>query len=324
MLLIEALEQGLVPELGKPEKIITTFISKLFIYSEQVFKVYKHEPFFFADLSAFKDRKGFFAEDFFWNNTAAPEIYQHLWGVKEQNGTFVLVPAGMGEDFMIEMRRIDDSKTLTKLLLAGKLSEEDAALFIDSLVDILRVLTRERRNELDHLFKKGLLQIMRDEMTSYHSWLEEGQSPIDKKEIASFIELLQRAVENIPYFTEMPEKLLSVTIDNNSSNVLILEGKPSYIDIMPPLEIWRVVDEYSTIARTVADMEVLGGQKLGNAAREAYRKYGRAVPQAAQLAYEIRGAGIQWTYRHQLGEHDVAERFGNYTKTKMKELEALL
>ena len=324
MLLTEALEQGLVKEVGMPDRRIPTVISDLFVCGDKVFKRYKHELFFFADLLKFESRKEFFFEDFFWNNTAAPEIYRHLWGIEEKDGEYSLVPPTMGKDFLIEMSRIDDSQLLTKLLLDGKLTEKQVVLFIDALIDVLRILTAERKGHLAHLFNKGLPQIMCEDIQTFNTWMRERETHIKKEDSDALIAILEKALAQEPYFTEATRGLLSAAIDNNSDNLLLLNHKPSFIDIMPPMEIWRVVDEYATIARTIVDIEVLGESKLGEVARERYKKYNRDIPPRAKLVHELRGAGIQWSYRHALGQHDIAERFGNYTKAKMEELEALL
>ncbi len=322
--LLEALKTGTVAEYGMPERAITTVISQLFIYKEKVVKVYKKEPFFFADLSNAVSRKEFVFEDFFWNNTAAPEIYRHLWGVVEKGGSLTLVPATQGEDFIIEMSRIDDSKTLTKLLSNASLRPELTAQFVDALVDILGVLTKERSAQLKHLFDKGLYAIMQEDIKSLRSWLYDSSEHIPKQTTDEIIEVLLRAFEKEPYFTSIDTLQLSAAIDNNSDNMLLVDGRPSFIDIMPPMDIWRVVDEYATISRLFVDIEVLGNKKLGDVARAAYAKYQRDIPPVACLMHELRAACIQWPYRYMLKQDDVAKKFGEYAQKKMAELETAL
>ena len=258
----EALENGST-EYGKPERVVITFVSKLFFFGEKVFKVYKHEDFFFADLLSFETRKEFYREDFFYNNTAAPEIYLHLWGIKEVEGSFTFVPPTFGEDFTIEMSTIDDSQTLTHLLIAERLNSEDPTLLVDALIDTLTTLTRERRTQLEHLFSKGLYQIMREDIESLHTWMYGAQPHISKEQTDSLSALLLEAIEKESYFKNASIDSLTVAIDNNSDNLLLLNGKPSFIDIMPPMVIWRVADQYATISRTIVDCEILGNTKLG-------------------------------------------------------------
>lgn len=313
-----------MPELGKPDKMMATHVSKLFIFGERVFKVYNHEQYFFADLLTFESRKEFCSEDFFWNNMAAPEIYLHFLGVQERDGTFALVPPNMGEDFVIEMSKIDDSQTLTKLLLNNQLNKDNAASFIDALVDTLAVLTKERKNQLASLFEKGLYSIMQENTKSLHDWMLGVPDRVPKEDSDAVAAILSKGLEKEPYFKTIANTDLSAAIDNNCDNLLLLNGKPSFIDIMPPMVVWRVVDEYATISRAIVDIEVLGTEELGDAARAAYAKYQRDIPTTARLMHELRAACIQWPYRYMLKQDEVAAKFGEYAKKKMAELQALL
>jgi aminoglycoside phosphotransferase family enzyme len=230
----------------------------------------------------------------------------------------------MGEDFVIEMSKIDDTKTLTKLLINSELTKDHAEAFIETTIDILAVLTKERREQLSHLFDKSLAEIMRENIQSLHTWML-GQAPkVPKEDSDNIFELLSKALENEPYFTNIETNGLSVAIDSNCDNLILLNGKPSFIDIMPPMIVWRVVDEYMTVSRLIVDIEALGSKELGDATRAAYAKYQRNLPPIARLAHELRAAGIQWPYRYMLKQDDLAEKFGQYTRAKMAELRALL
>lgn len=319
----EALEGGKT-QFGVPENIITTLVSKIFIFENTVLKVYKHETFFFADLHSYESRKIFYGEDFFYNNTAAPEIYTHLWGVQERDGVFSFVPFSAGEDFVIEMSRIDDSKTFTKLLINNQLTKSDIEGFVEALVATVRTLTRERRDQLDFLFHKGLLEIMRENTKSLHDWMLSQAPRVPKDDCDTVYELLTRVLESEVYFKDIQPTELSCAIDNNCDNLILLNGKPSFIDIMPPMVVWRVVDEYATVSRLIVDVEALAGPELGEVARATYARYGDVLPPAVRLMHEIRAAGIQWPYRYMLGQDAVAERFGVYTKKKIEELRGLL
>jgi aminoglycoside phosphotransferase family enzyme len=323
MRFVEALEAG-TTEFGVPDRVITTFVSKLFIFGDRVLKIYKHDTYFFADLLNFESRREFFTEDFFYNNTAAPEIYLHLWGVKKTGGVFSLVPPSLGVDFVIEMSKIDDTQTLTKLLLTKKLSENHVVAFIDSLVDTLKTLTRERREKMNDLYEKGLLDIMRENTKSLEDWMHTQESKVQREDTAMVYSTLSKALERELYFKNIHIDELSAAIDNNSDNLILLNGKPSFIDIMPPMVVWRVVDEYATVARLIVDIEVLGTKELGDCARAAYAKYRRKIPLVVTLMHEIRAAAIQWPYRYMLGQDDIAERFASYTRKKETELRALL
>lgn len=317
----EALEQGKT-EFGTPDRVVKTRISCIFIFGEKVLKVYNHETTFFADLLNFEPRKAFYIEDFFYNNTAAPEIYLHLWGVQERDSAFTLVPPSAGEDFVIEMSKIDDSQTFTKLLNENKLSKEQIEAFVVSLVDTLATLTRERKEQLAPLYEQGLLSIMQGNAQSLHDWMI--SVPEVPKEMSDKVyTLLSKGLTEEAYFSDKGTPLCAA-IDNNCDNLILLNGHPSFIDIMPPMVVWRLVDEYATLSRLIVDAEVLGGKDLGDAARAAYAKYQRSIPERVRVMHELRAASIQWPYRYMLKQEDLAQKFGVYAEAKIKELEQLL
>lgn len=320
MPLTEVFESGRVDGLGLPERVITAHLSKLYVFGTRIFKVYKHETYFFADLTNAGARKKFIAEDFWWNNAAAPEIYQHLWGIEAQENSFALVPHSEGQDLAIEMLVIDDSRTLTKLLLAGEYTPAYASECIRSLVDVLRELTRTQRPLLPALFKKHLSVIMKEDIGNLHEWMSHTKE-IGHNETERFATALYGAIESEPYFVDASPEAYSAAIDANSDNLIVLNEKPSMIDILPPRESWRVVDEYATVARPIVDMEVHGAGEAARAAREAYVALASPLPERACIVHEARAAGIQWAYRYMLKQPELAEKYATHAMKLAGQLE---
>lgn len=322
MKLIEALEKGQMEEFGTPDKVIETAISKLFFFGDKVVKVYKHGKYFFANLDDLEPRRKFFQDDFFWNHTSSPEIYKELSGVR--NGTFEKVSVSEGDDFIILMNKIDGSATFTKLLAENKLSLEDTRQMSIELIELLRVLTDKKLKDFRHLTGMGWRQLWKEDTTdSLRPWLDMVNEHIPKAEAGRVMNTLEDASVKEKYFTNYDENLFAVVIDNNCDNLLFLDGKPSFIDIMPPKEGWRIADEFSTVVRTAVDAYVIGGSKHGNAVYETYRKYRADAPENVKLIYEVRAALIQWPYRHMLGQHDLAEKFKDYVLPKIEQLKTL-
>ena len=136
MNLIQAFEENLVEDFNtfSPDKVIETIVSKIFFYGDKVYKIYKYEKFFFGDFSNQDFRKKFYEEDFYWNNTMAPHVYSALWGVKKNFNKYKLTDLSGAEDFFIEMKKFNDDKNLTNLLLKKKISD-------DNLVKIVLEMT---------------------------------------------------------------------------------------------------------------------------------------------------------------------------------------
>jgi aminoglycoside phosphotransferase family enzyme len=314
MLLIEALEKGEFKPYGKPDRVMDMLLSKVFFFGDKAIKVYKHTKAFYGDLSNPSFRKGFYEEDFFWNHAMSPDIYLRLTYVNQ----------GGIEDFYIEMKKIDDSKTLTNLLGAGTVTFKDVESLTHFLIEKLRSLTLARKEKLKKYFDMGWYGLQFEDMEDMRQWVYMADAYIARKFTDEIIDLLKGKISKELYFTDYDPSFLSVAIDNNTDNLLILDGKPRAMDVMTPKDNWKVSDEYFNIVRLAVDAEVLGSKELGEAVYQTYFKNYRPEPaKTATLIYEIRCALIQWPYRHNIGQHDLAERFKTFALEKIEALKTL-
>ncbi len=320
MLFIDTLENEGIKEFGKPDKVIETLISKIFFFRNRVIKVYKHKEAFYGNFADFAFRKEFYSEDFFWNHSMAPEIYLKLVGVKAKGGSYDTVKLDIAEDFYIEMAKIDSSKNLTNLFSSDKVTTINMEEMIHFLVEKLRSLTKERKVKLKHLFDLGWYKLQSDDLEDLRQWVYMAPDKISKKDTDIMIDLLKEKSSKEPYFTNYNPSFLSVAIDNNCDNLLIINGKPSLIDTMTPKDNWKVSDEYFNVVRVAVDAYVLGNKELGDTVYQTYYKYRPEPSRATTLINEIRSSLIQWSYRHSLGQHEMAEKYKIFTLLKLKEL----
>ena len=112
MTLLEAFEQNLIND-DKYERRIETIFSKLFFFSDKVIKIYKYSDNYYGQFSDINFRKEFYAEDFSWNHTMAPDIYLSLNPYKLTDGKWAPASQDEAEDFYIVMKRIDDKSNVT-------------------------------------------------------------------------------------------------------------------------------------------------------------------------------------------------------------------
>ena len=322
MLFIDVLENGGIKEFGKPDKVIETLLSKIFFFETKVIKVYKHKEAFYGNLADFAFRKEFYSEDFFWNHSMALDIYLKLVGVKAKGAGFDVADLDTADDFYIEMAKIDSSKNLTNLWAANKVSVSDMENVTRFLVEKLRSLTKERKAKLKHLFNLGWYKLQNDDFEDLRQWLYMAEDKILKKDVDAMIDLLKDKASKEPYFINYNPTFLSVAIDNNCDNLLILNGKPSSIDTMTPKDNWKVSDEYFNVARVAVDAYVLGNKELGDVVYRTYYQYRSEPSKTTTLINEIRSSLIQWPYRHILGQHEMAEKYKTFTLQKIQELKA--
>ncbi len=304
---------------GKPDKVIETAISKLFFFGNQVVKVYKHDNFFFANLAEPKTRRKFYEDDFSWNHTASPKIYLELKGVLADS----LSEAGVaeGDDYYILMNKINGSATFTCLLAEKKLTLSDTRCISRELIKLSRRLTTKRIKDFSHLTSQGWRELwLKNEVDSLRPWLAMAKEYIALSEAEKMTKVLETASRTEKYFSTFNNDCLTAVIDNNSDNLLWLNNQPGFIDIMPPMESWRVADEYATVVRTAVDACVIGGREYGQVVYDIYRQFRDDIPDKVRIIYEVRAALIQWPYRHLIGQHKLAEKYRKFILLRVGQL----
>lgn len=308
---------------GGHDRIIETVLSKLFVRGDRVYKAYKHRSADFADLADRDVRREYIAEDFFWNNAMAPEVYLELRGVCRDGDRVIHADHHSGgDDWYIVMQKIDTSSNLTEQLIRGVLSKNDLKQYTDTLLPRLSALTEARGEGLQEFFDKGEAHV-RSEVIGACGWASvAGQPELSAEDVARAEKLLLSALASESYFNA-PINTLSVVIDTNGENILFLNDGVSFIDVMPPKDAWRVHDRYFLICRTSADVSALGG-KHADVLHETYGEQHSLPPEIVRIAYEIAAALIQVPYRKMVGQDDLAAKYADFVRLRCDDLEALL
>lgn len=308
---------------GDHDRVIETVLSKLFIRGEEVHKAYKHRTADFADLADRDVRRRYIAEDFFWNNAMAPEIYRELRHVKRDGERFVHVEEGEGEDWYIVMQKIDTSKDLMSAIEGAVLENEILTLYVRTLLKRLLVLTDARRSELEEFFERDAAHI-RAEVLGASDWAAvDGEPYLTPLEVAHAKALMKRALEQETYFHK-PIKDISVVIDTNAENILFIDGKVSFIDVMPPKDTWRVHDRYFLICRTSADIRAQQEDEHADVLHNTYEEHTELPSEMVRILYEMAAALIQVPYRKMIGRDDLAVKYADFVRLQCQELEQLL
>jgi len=320
MNLFRVFEQNLIEGLAtsSPDKIIETTVSKIFFYGNKVYKIYKYEKFFFGDFGSPDFRRNFYCEDFRWNKTMAPHVYLNLRGVKAEGEKYRLADIGEAEDFFIEMEKFDADKSLTNLLLKKEVSEEDLAKIVLELTSRLGELTTEKRRESEAIFSKNLLESLLAELEDDRNLLYLVPSFIAKEKTDEMMEFLKKAAVKNPYFRNFSHQKLSLLIDDHSDNIMLLDGKVEFIDVLPPKESWRVGDLNFNICRLAVDVAVLWSKEKAEAIYRAYEKLAEPIPPGVKAIYEADAALIQMWCFYDLGKSEIAEKYLKFVQEKIK------
>lgn len=304
MNLIEAFEQKLVDGLEdkSPDKVIETIVSKIFFYGEDVYKVYKYEKFFFGDFTDRIFRKSFYKEDFYWNSIMAPQIYLSLRPVKD--------------DFYIEMKKFDDNKNLTNLLLKKKISDEDIKKIASEMTIRLKMLTENKKKTSDYDFNKKLLNIHLADLESDRNLLYLIPSFIKKEWADKIFDQLREASAANPYFLNYDSKNFSLLIDNHSDNIVLSNGQADFVDVLPPKESWRVGDIFFDVCRLATDVAVLLAEEKAGLIYENYKD----IPEDIKKIYEIRSAVIQMWRFYSIDDLKIAQKYLDFIKSRISSI----
>lgn len=299
MNLIQAFEQNLVEgfENKFPDKVIETIISKLFFYGENVCKVYKYEKFFFGDFTSKDSRKEFYKEDFYWNYATAPDIHLALRPVDD--------------DFFIEMKKFDDSKNLTNLLLTKQVSDEDIKNIVSEMISRLKMLTENKKNDSGYNFNQKLIDIHLADLESDQNLLYLIPSFVDKEWVDNTFDFLKKISIN-KYFLNYDYNSLSLLIDNHADNIVFFNNKVNFVDVLPPKQSWRIGDLAFCICRLAVDVAVLLSE---DKAEIVYNSYN--IPEEIKKIYEIRSALIQAWCFYSVKKMDIAKKYFNFAESRI-------
>jgi aminoglycoside phosphotransferase family enzyme len=320
--LIEQFEDGKFLDLGKPEQVVDTLISKLFFYKDFVYKVYKYQKNSFADLTKFEDRKNFFTDDFVWNNTMDPGTYIKLMCVKSDGISSQICSDDIAEDFCIVMKRIEGTNSIFSMIQNNTLTNGDVEKITKYMLSAVEKLTEIKKPDMEHLFSMSYLTLENQNLESNKLWMYEAQDFIPKERIDVIIKQLELFVNSHPYFKNFDTENYITSLDNHTNNIIIKDGEISIIDSMPPKEQWRVQSDAYVVSRFATDIEILLGSEYSDIAYRVLRDVrGVELDQKVKTYFQIIAACIRAPYFFLLNEKEIAERFLNFIYLKIRELE---
>ena len=101
---------------GRPaDKVIETSIAKVFLFAARVLKLKKPVDFGFLDFTTVEQRRWASEREVTFNRETAPDLYRGAHAItREADGGLALDGAGEAVDWVVEMRRFDDSTLLSR------------------------------------------------------------------------------------------------------------------------------------------------------------------------------------------------------------------
>jgi len=322
MNLLDAFEYGAVAGIsGHPDKIVETVLSKLFFFGDRVFKVYKWRNGSIGDFTDSAFRKDFFRNDFRWNASMSPETYRRLGSVKWDGYRYVEASELEAEDYFIEMNKIDEDGVFFHLLQKGEILEEDLRVVVKTLFERLDSLTESVSEEFADIFSIPLPDMHVTDMRSTREWIHSHEDSPFKTEAGAIADSLLEFIPTHAPFRSFDTDRYLASVDNHAGNILLGNGRATFIDSMPPMRIWRARSPLYILSRTATDVEVLAGKKFSDPMYEEYSRIRGELVDPVEKSYcQSVSALIMALYQYGLKEFEIAKRYLDFSREKMLEL----
>jgi aminoglycoside phosphotransferase family enzyme len=300
------------------DKKIDTALSRVFLYSTKVFKIYRHEVGFVGDFNNFAFRKSFYAEDFFWNQHMSPAIYVALRGFcKNDDGKWEMCDMDKAVEFAIEMNRVDTQNTLHNYLLDEKVTEKIVRDLADTIMQGLVKLTQEKRESIPAFQRewRDLFTLRLKDIRDF-GYMAESKG-LSKERTDMLVDTLTKLLDD-PYVTEYDKSKYIVAIDNHADHILVTESGIEFMDVYQFKDYWLAVDPLIVITRPAMDIIALGGEELGKIFLEQASKYYPLPDEKIVTQYLIYSACITGVYYVIIGEKEVAQKYQDATDGMLK------
>lgn len=321
--LSDELEKGTFGNLGKPQRVVETLLSKLFFFDKDVYKVYKHRVSSFGDFNDNRFRHEFYHDDFAWNNTMTPAIYTKLGFVRENNGVIEECTHDESTDYYVLMKKIDDSQTLFNLLKKKAVTHADLKRITSEMLKRLEKLTETKRSDFQDLFETSYIELDLVYMETMRDWMYiMAPEIISKQDADIMMEKFKLFITNYQGFKDFDRSHYIASIDNHCGNILYQNKEVDFIDSMPPMRIWRVQNDLYPVSRPATEVELFMGKEFADTMYSTYEKVrGIKVDPKMRAYLQTVSALIQAPYVYISKDIELSKKFWKLAQEKIKELD---
>lgn len=263
---------------GKPDEVLESGLAHIFFYGDTVYKLYKTYPdkdhFIKGVLAPTQKRSDFLEHDYVLNRHFSGDVYHDRYSVSYESGEATVYPYdGRSIYKLIKMSRLDFDHNLHEQLQRGEVGKADLfALGYETAkaVDTCPITPPEGVTWYD--LAGGRVEMLRQ----FVDWLpDKFGDPV--KEAGVLGELTNHLERHRDEYRSLHGERLVVNLDNHDENVFLIEGRPQFIDLLPPLESWWYGLPWANLSNIMANVEVLISQEAADQVKAGYDKYHRGV-----------------------------------------------
>lgn len=259
---------------GAPSETFESGLAHIFFYGDTVYKLYKthadKDHFIKGVLAPTGRRVDFLQHDFTLNQHFGGDVYKTLHSVWYEHG-FVRVgefdPSATYA--FVEMGRLDFDQNLHERLLRGDITAvelEELGFETARAIDTCPIRPPETVNWYELALGRVAL------LKQFIEWLpEEFSVPLNEADIIAALE--RHLEQNREEYSKMNGEALTVNVDNHDENVFFVDGRPQFIDLLPPMESWWYGVPHANLSNLMANVEVLRSPAAAARIKDGYVRY---------------------------------------------------
>lgn len=245
--------------------MIETHISWVLFSDEFVYKIKKPVSFSFLDFSTLEKRKFFCEEEVKLNRRLAPDVYI---GVVPIDNELEIEGKQEPVGYAVKMKKLDNSMKMDRLLLEGKVNEED----VKKIAAVVAGFHEKIEVIREGYYTPEIVEKQITDLKNFREIVEEACGLGNHVDI-----VLQRSEKFIRENHELIRKRIADGMvrnchgDLHSANIFI-DGDPIIIDCIEFSRDFRYVDVASEIAFMAMDLDYHGRKDLADAFVDEYVK----------------------------------------------------
>ncbi len=251
---------------GVPIERIDTHCSVLVLAGNRAYKLKRAVRFSYLDYSTVALRERACRAELALNRRTAPELYLAVHAIaRAPDGTLAFDGPGEVLDWVLVMRRFDESGLFDRLAAAGRLTP---ALMRD-LADHIAEFHARAEIDRDAGGRAGMARVVagNSENLALHS------PPLDGSSVARLIERTDRALASAGALLDRRRLAGRVRLchgDLHLRNICLVDGRPTLFDCIEFSRELAAIDLLYDVAFLLMDLEHRGLRPLGNAVFNRY------------------------------------------------------
>ncbi len=249
----QLINKGKLPDKQMCQELKKTHISWLILCKDYAYKIKKPVNLSFLDFSTLAKRKYYCEQELTLNQRLTSDIYLAVSPITLDHGVFS-IGHGPGRivDYTVVMRRLDNSKEMSRLLLTGKVKKSD----IEKIVKQLSGFHQETEIIKGKLTSEVLIKDFND-IQQINPFVEENMGPAASVQLSNIILFIEQFINDKARLISMRDEegfTRDCHGDLHSGNIFLLNN-PVMFDCIEFNEHFRQIDVLNELAFFCMDLE---------------------------------------------------------------------